>query len=291
MSGLQDEKPRRLEKYEHGRTRALWEEVFCEDSPQFLDYYYRYKADENEICVIEKEGQIVSMLHLNPYVFRVGGQLVTVHYIVAVATKKEWRHRGYMRLLLKYAMQRMTDDKEPFTFLMPAAKEIYEPFGFRYIYSRRVCRICGKKHDGEDIILTEMRTDDCREAAEFLNDRLRVYDMVIWRNEESCLRLIREQKSENGGVLLARKEGQIVGVFPYAKEREWEIREPVFVQSRYLHAAAYALNGTKEVNCIGYGADEKPAFMAKILDSNAFAACFGTYRFPENEKIFINEVV
>ena len=31
---------RRLETEEHGKTRALYEEIFTEDSKAFVDYYY-----------------------------------------------------------------------------------------------------------------------------------------------------------------------------------------------------------------------------------------------------------
>ena len=40
---------RRLDPDEHGRTRKLWEEVFTEDTKEFLDYYYFIKARTNEI--------------------------------------------------------------------------------------------------------------------------------------------------------------------------------------------------------------------------------------------------
>ena len=33
-------KPRKLEKQEHIKTRKLWEDVFKEDTKEFLDYYY-----------------------------------------------------------------------------------------------------------------------------------------------------------------------------------------------------------------------------------------------------------
>lgn len=39
---------RRLEEKEHAKTRALWEEVFSEDTKAFLDYYYFIKTRENE---------------------------------------------------------------------------------------------------------------------------------------------------------------------------------------------------------------------------------------------------
>ena len=34
---------RKLDQAEHGKTRKLWEEVFSEDTAEFLDYYYFVK--------------------------------------------------------------------------------------------------------------------------------------------------------------------------------------------------------------------------------------------------------
>ena len=61
---------RRLEEQEHQKTRKLWEEVFSDDTRAFLDYYYFIKTKENEIWVIEEDGEIQSMLQLNPISFR-----------------------------------------------------------------------------------------------------------------------------------------------------------------------------------------------------------------------------
>ena len=62
---------RRLEQSEHGNTRPLWEEVFTEDTQAFLDYYYYIKTKDNQIYVVEEDGQICSMLQLNPYRIKV----------------------------------------------------------------------------------------------------------------------------------------------------------------------------------------------------------------------------
>ena len=51
-------KLRKLHPEEHIKTRKLWEEIFTEDTPEFLDYYYSVKAKDNEIYVIE-DGHIV----------------------------------------------------------------------------------------------------------------------------------------------------------------------------------------------------------------------------------------
>ena len=94
MQNINDRKVRKLHVDEHILTRKLWEEVFVEDTSEFLDYYYSIKIKNNEIYVIEDHGEIVSMLHLNPYEMRIGDKLFQTHYIVAVATKESYRKRG-----------------------------------------------------------------------------------------------------------------------------------------------------------------------------------------------------
>ena len=129
-------KLRRLDPSEHGKTRELWEEVFPDDTKAFLDYYYYIKTRDNAIYVIEEDGEICSMLQLNPYMVRVEGQEFPSAYIIAVATRKEYRSRGYMGALLRTSLKEMYNRGLPFTFLMPAAEAIYTPYDFRYIYSQ-----------------------------------------------------------------------------------------------------------------------------------------------------------
>ena len=57
---------RYLEAEEKGRTRALWNEAFPEDSVSFGDYYYKEKTKDNRILVCEEEGRIVAMLQSIP---------------------------------------------------------------------------------------------------------------------------------------------------------------------------------------------------------------------------------
>ena len=122
---------RYLTKEEHGRSRGLYEEVFAEDEKAFVDAYYCRKTADNRILAAEEDGVIVSMLHCNPYTFRMRGESVLADYIVAVATKVKFRHRGLMRSLLTKALRDMRSEEKPFTFLMPADEAIYLPFDFR----------------------------------------------------------------------------------------------------------------------------------------------------------------
>jgi GNAT superfamily N-acetyltransferase len=123
---------RRLAQQEHGRTRSLYEQVFSEDSQSFVDYYYKWKTKDNDIYVAEDADGIHAMVHLNPFQVSVEGQVQTLHYIVAVATQPEYRHRGLMRQLLALAEREMAERGETLTFLMPASEQIYLPFGYRF---------------------------------------------------------------------------------------------------------------------------------------------------------------
>ena len=67
-------KIRKLSREEHVLTRPLYEEVFPDDSGSFVDYYYTEKIKDNKIYVIEEDGDIQAMLHLNPYEMSVNGR-------------------------------------------------------------------------------------------------------------------------------------------------------------------------------------------------------------------------
>lgn len=125
--------PKYLPAEERGRTRALYQAAFPEDTERFVDFYYQYKTRDNQILVLEQDGQIVSMLHRNPYTMIMNGYEFLADYIVAVATEKAFRHQGCMRKLLEKALNDMADQGMPFTFLMPASESIYAPFDFVWI--------------------------------------------------------------------------------------------------------------------------------------------------------------
>ena len=130
-------KIRKLDQSEHGKTRSLWEQVFSEDSQEFVDYYYYIKTKDNTIYVIEEDDEIRAMLQLNPYQVKLQESVVPSDYIVGVATQAEYRGRGYMRNLLIHALQDQYSQKMPFTFLMPAAEAIYYPYDFRFVYEQK----------------------------------------------------------------------------------------------------------------------------------------------------------
>ena len=100
-------------------TRALWEEIFTEDSAAFLDYYYSVKTKDNQLQTIRTDGVLTAMIHWNPYPIRICGSEADSCYLVAVATKKEYRHRGQMASLLKAGLRDCAKAQIPLVWLMP----------------------------------------------------------------------------------------------------------------------------------------------------------------------------
>lgn len=224
---------RKLSKEEHGITRKLWEEIFVEDDKGFLDYYYHVKTSKNSIYVIENEEKVpVSMLQLNPYTICFGGKEETLHYIVAVATKKEYRGRGFMTRLLKISADDMYRAGEPFTFLMPAAEGIYYPHGFRFVY--RQIRLEGTINELNLPYDAELKVrfaveEDCPALSALAEQMLKAFPMVrAVRTEEYYRTLLREQKSEGGEILLVEREEGICGFVLYNLENgQAQLREPL----------------------------------------------------------------
>ncbi len=202
---------RKLAPEERILTRPMYEEVFPEDSQNFVDYYYTEKTADNEIYVVEKDGGIRSMLHLNPYTLLVNGQAVQTHYIVAVGTQEAYRGRGYMTALIHQALTDMEESEEPFTFLMPAAEAIYLPHDFRTVYTQ-------KRHlqdpdaaasaAAQGITVRPALEADADALADFAGQLLEEdYQVYALRTPEYYERLIREYAADGGSLMLYEIEG------------------------------------------------------------------------------------
>lgn len=229
-------KIRKLEKAEHNRTRLLYETVFSEDEPCFVDYYYQRKAKENEIYVAESVSQnmifgqscrekILAMLHLNPCRISWNGKTETIRYIVAVATQEEYRHQGLMRQLLIRSVEDLYEQQAPFAFLMPASEAIYTPFGFRRAWSWRwEEEILSEERKGSSVIPAGQCSDQqLLELSGRVNEALsRKFSMFSLRSPAYYRNLDREQRASGGKleILFAQENGREVPVSARCSARE-----------------------------------------------------------------------
>lgn len=287
---------------ENQRARKLYEEIFDEDSPAFVDYYFRVKAAENEIFVVENEKQeILATLHLNPYEMMFCGEKAKTNYIVAVATRADCRHQGMMRSLLQASLQEMYRREETFTWLMPAAEAIYRPFGFRFIYEKNKMTVTAdvlrraetdekwQIHSDQevsgDIFCEEAKKEDLAELACFAEKQLSklaevytVHDIAYFEQR------MQEVECEGGSLILIRKEKEICGYFlALKKDREaWEIVVEDAVQKKAFPAVLHWFGESKE-KCTftafpqiweQYAQSENvPAIMGRIVHLERFVCC------------------
>ncbi|MDD6212343.1 MAG: GNAT family N-acetyltransferase [Clostridiales bacterium] len=270
-------------------SRALWEEVFAEDSKEFLDYYYCWIAPHNKMETRRHAGDLVSMIHWNPYILKNGNMLWKSYYLVAVATKKEFRHRGYMAGQLRDGFRRFYREEIPFLFLMPANKDIYLPFDFRFIYDKTEVELLSPAdwtcRKGE---LTGKRAGetDYGQLAEFQERQLsRRYGIFTRRTEEYLRRMQAECESE-GGALECMYEGErLVGCFSWwGSEEEIEVREWIMDETwedleHRNEAMALLCRMLPEcqkvkVAASGWMGEKRPAIMGRIIHLPSFLQGF-----------------
>lgn len=306
---------RRLDRTEHERSRALYEEVFSEDEKAFVDYYYEWKVRDNLIYVAEDGNVICAMVQLNPFRIYLKGGICTMHYIVAVATKPEYRHQGLMRRLLNMAESEVKEAGEPFLFLMPASEEIYLPFGYRFFCEQR----CGvlRSQPETRLMAAELSVElpavcqpvqqrELGAVAQFVNGVLaRSYEMFVYRDAAYYVRLCEEQRCQGGAVMVIRSAGELIGTFCTAQEPSYGksgdkkslcLREVILDPERHLEAQRALLEfirpfgECKVEGCqAGLLPDEeagKPFLMGKVPGGSV---CDGGL--VPGELVFINETV
>ena len=206
----------KLEVSKHGDTRRLYEEVFAEDAKSFVDYYYQEKTKDNIIYIVREDDDIQAMLHLNPYTLKVNGNEKKSYYIVAVATRKEYRGRKYMAKLIERSLQDMYQKGVTFTYLMPAAEAIYLPHDFRTVYEQNISYYDPKEKPEEDVQVQEAVNEKCTEIAAWAEAHLaKQYQVYARRDRAYYERLIKELACEDGKLMVYRKNGEITDVRPY----------------------------------------------------------------------------
>lgn len=132
------------------KTRKLYEENFDIGDKDFVDYYYETIIKRNEVVVMEDSGTVISMVHLNPYEYNICGDIKTIHYLVGIATKKEYRNKGYITKTLNFAINYLNELKEPFCFLVSENKNLekfYQRFGFERVCKFNIDKFSKEKYD------------------------------------------------------------------------------------------------------------------------------------------------
>lgn len=266
-------------------TRSIWENIFDEDSEEFVDFYYTYKTGNNIIWVAKEGDNIIAMLQLNPYQIHLGYCIVPAHYIVGVATSESYRRKGFMRSLMLKAFRQMYDNKEPFTYLMPASEAYYKPFNFVTGYYQKSGYLGEAVSDNTELSFKYAYEEDFKDLSKFCEQVLMEKYSVFINREEEYYQILKAQfEAENGGIILAYDSNVLVGCFMFGEYDTIEVMEPVcldaykaefnhFIKSVFKDTdkkiKLTAIDFVNEAELIDI--ETKPAIMYRIIAFDIFA--------------------
>ena len=283
-------------------ARALWEEIFSEDSSSFVDYYFREIASKNRIQTRYDGERLVSMVQWNPYRLQVRDEVWQSYYLVGVATRADCRHRGYMAGLLREGLQALAAERVPFVFLMPADPAIYTPFDFRYMYEKReeIRPVGGlpvqtpgakeklpAKDSGDGLPVRALRPEEYAFEADWLNRRLRAETELFCLRDEACLRREAAECASEGGELAGIfRGGEPAALFSWWEEEgvsvRWLVPAAEYARGKKREELMAALTryftGRETIRIVtpdGEGG-RKPAIMGRIVCLEAFLGAFRT---------------
>ena len=259
-----------LTEIESGETRNLWHNSFPEDSEEFMNYYYSEKTKDNCIYVKKQNGFLVAMAQLNPYQVRMRAHAWELNYIVGVATDIGHRHEGHMRDLLNRMTNELYKEGVPFTFLMPAAKEIYLPFSFAYMADIPAFSLKTSVADMLTRVTCQDTEADCEKAARYmekwLNDR---YELYCIRDAAYVSRFLKELKSGDGQLYFLQDGDKLVGIQAF-----WGFTKK---EQRLLYADDSYIEETQK----------KPLIMARIICLSEMLQAFSLKQETNQEELCI----
>jgi len=218
---------RYLEQEEKILTKPLYQEAFFEDSAGFVKYYYSEKIKDNRILA-DIEESVKSMIMLNPYTISVFNKKYCLDYIVAVATKKEYKRHGYMRRLLDKTLIDMNEIKVPFTYLIPANKDYYLPFDFAFVARKNEYNADLSDYKKSVISGVKLDIGAAEKILDFINTEIsKSNDVYTYRDMHYFDRELKEISSENGFINIYLDGDDIVAYESFWGIEKVELKERI----------------------------------------------------------------
>lgn len=184
--------------------RQLYENSFPEDSQAFVNHYFNVYLDVENVIGQTIDGELVSMVHQNPYQMKWQDKLYEMPYIVAVATHSAHKRKGYMREMLKWMLNDQYKSGITLSLLMPIDSTYYDQFGYGFVQDMLSYKF---KADGLELKVQSppykiLGPDD---SIELLNDYNRYktqFNLSENRGMRALSNMIKEVQAEDGCVVV-----------------------------------------------------------------------------------------
>lgn len=241
------------------KIMELWDYCFEKnDTPFFQWYFNEYCLKQNMIIggFDEDNGQLMNMLHLNPYTINLRGQEVKLPYIVGVATSPEYRGKHLFGPLLDMTFAVLRAQEYAFVFLMPINAGIYRPYQFDYCYYRRRYEIPLAEIPQTDldtsIALKRISLDDADVFLKVYNTVTAKYHGAVKRSLQNWKNLLAVHDKEQVNAVVAKRGENILGYMLYnISEKTFTIQEllaeETSARNAFLHFAGQHVTAAEKL--------------------------------------------
>lgn len=197
-------------------VKDLWSYSF-HDSASYVDYYFSHRYRREHNVVLEKDGEVLASLLLNPYELCVGESRKKVSYIVGVSVLPQYRGEGYSSQLLKKSLRFLRERGEEMVLLMPIDTAIYRRYGFINTFFQDSFSV---KVKGKTAVRSSLKLQKASTSQNDLSELRRLYQRemgskhaYIHREEEDFHIRLDEMKREGGEVYFITRENEKIGYF------------------------------------------------------------------------------
>lgn len=211
-----DKMIRYLGEEEKKITRTLYEEAFPEDGKDMIDFFCSSRLKENRVLADVENGEIRTMIHMDPYEVMVCGKIFPLYYLVAISTQKEYRRQGLMRGVMDRLLNDLRREHCPFVFLEPADPAYYTAFDFSYISRREKNTVDPLQR--KRIIEKDYQPEMCDAVVRFTNRWLRDHAEVYCVRDAHYIGLLLGEIEAGDGafrVLFDGQGGDVAGTAAY----------------------------------------------------------------------------
>lgn len=197
------------------RIKELWQICFA-DTEEFISLFFNEVYQEENAVVIEKDGKIVSALHLLPYTLNFYGEEVPIAYIYGVCTHPDERGKGLMSQLMQLAKEELKRRKTPAAALIPAEQwlfDVYRKYGYTeafYYNSYSYVPTGQVRTNNIHFFVADITTPG---LFEFFNKKLKERNACMLHSESDFLVIRKDFINSNGNLLVAAdSQNKIIGM-------------------------------------------------------------------------------
>lgn len=259
------------------RLMDLWRTSF-DDTEEFIKLFFDRVYKKENALFIEKDGKIVSALHMLPYVMTYYGTEISVNYIYGACTLPSERGQGLMRQLIEEAFEVMTSRKVALTVIIPADPwlfDYYRDLGYTeaFDYSEETYIRPYEAIWEQEILVVPPGVPSVKDLYAFFDKKQRERTCYVLHGYEDFVTILRDIQLSGGQVLTALNiDQQPIGmIFFYPEGDHLYVKELMYdndhIKELLLQEATVQNSVKKAVyRTLFTGPGSFPLGMARVLD-------------------------